>query len=38
MAFGNHVEMVALGRMSVPWAVKRLRAFVAAGPALESIL
>ncbi len=34
VAFGNHVEMMALGRMNVPWAAKRLRTFVAAGPAL----
>ena len=35
VAFGNHVEMIALGRMNVPWAAKRLRTFVAAGPALS---
>lgn len=35
LIFGNHVELMALGRMNVPWAAKRLRTFVAAGPALS---
>ena len=35
VAFGNHVELMALGRMNVPWAAKRLRTFVAAGPCVS---